>query len=59
MLRRKTARTVWVVFYHGPQSTNITMDLQAAWNKKSAALKAISRDKDPQYYSVEKYVRSV
>ena len=56
-LRRKTKKVMWLVFYHGPASTVITMDLQAAWNNKKAALAAIARDKDPRFYSVEKYVR--
>jgi hypothetical protein len=57
---RKTNRVMWLVFYHGRSSTNITMDIQAAWNSKRAALASLA-EMEPitrKFYSAEKYIRA-
>jgi hypothetical protein len=58
-MKRKTRKVMWIVFYHGPGSTNVTMDMQSAWYSKRAALAAIDRMSGYQnYHSVEKYLRA-
>jgi hypothetical protein len=57
-VKRKPKRVMWLVFYHGPASTNITIDMQSAWNSKRAALFAIAKQSECWNYTVAKYVRA-